>query len=82
MEHQVNERNDGGPAFPQDGGCEQLESPYLVQGMSLRDYFAAKAMQRAMAPNIAGFSSYTPDWPAMARECYEIADAMLKARQS
>jgi len=33
--------NDGGPAFP----CPEDERYYRNDGMSLRDYFAAKAMQ-------------------------------------
>lgn len=46
-------------------------------GMTLRDYFAAKAMQ--------GLFAHTP-WERiykpedMAKESYEIADAMMRAR--
>ena len=37
--------NDGGPAFP-NGLCDSSSGAFhLVDGMSLRDYFAAKAMQ-------------------------------------
>lgn len=64
-------KNTGGPAFP---------TPNLdwdVYGMTLRDYFAAKAMQGMVA-------SGAPD-PAMyehvARKCYMMADALLKARE-
>lgn len=50
-------------------------------GMTLRDYFAAKALNGYLA-------SYAPDdnpfknGPAVARDCYELADAMLAAREA
>lgn len=68
---------DGGPAFPCGSG--DMRDPV---GMSLRDYFAAKAMngmlsgtpdgeQGAIDEHVAGF---------MATEAYILADAMLRAR--
>lgn len=50
-----------------------------LKGMTLRDYFAAKAMQSYMI-NCAGHiaSSFYGD---LARYSYEIADAMLKQRK-
>jgi hypothetical protein len=59
----------GGPAFPCHPG---IENP-LYDGMTLRDYFAAKAME-ALVHN------RTP-WDAAA-EAYAYADAMLKARKA
>jgi len=57
---------DGGAAFP-------LAHSYLIQsGMSLRDYFAGKAMQALAQGNY---------FDATARQAYMIADAMLKARE-
>lgn len=62
-------------AFPQqlvfvgertDGSYESL-----AKGMDLRDYFAAKAMVGQM---------WTEDFDSDAKNCYKIADAMLKAR--
>jgi hypothetical protein len=44
----------------------------IVGEMSLRDYFAAKAMHGVMAR--------TTDQSGIARWSYEMADAMLKAR--
>ena len=44
--------------------------------MTLRDYFAAKAMQGFLTAEYA--STYRPD--GWAKEAYEMADAMLKAR--
>jgi hypothetical protein len=62
----------GGPAFP---------TGTAYQGMTLRDYFAAKAMPGLMARN---WSSYTGTDEELigvwARSSYAVADAMLKAR--
>lgn len=47
-------------------------------GMDLRDYFAAKAMTGGMwMATSDGSNTYDRD----ARECYKIADAMMKARE-
>jgi len=46
------------------------------QGMDLRDYFAAKAMTGGMWIADTQGNTYERD----ARECYKIADAMMKAR--
>ena len=64
--------NDGGPAFPRTGwdGHTQPQS-----GMTLRDYFAATAL-----PQVDLRSHGTPD--DVATECYQLADAMLKAREA
>jgi len=47
-------------------------------GMTLRDYFAAKAMQGVLASLQEGddFNARACEW------CYKIADAMLKARNA
>ena len=58
------------PAFPQ-----QTDLKLSYTGMTLRDYFAAKAMQ--------GFASYigpSMTFDSRAKTAYEWADAMLKAR--
>ena len=49
-----------------------------MSGMTLRDYFAAKAMQGMMADGQA-FRLVAES--TLANTAYEIADAMLKARQ-
>jgi hypothetical protein len=48
-----------------------------LTGMTLRDYFAAKAVQGICA------SGPSEDWTndQLAAEAYELADAMLKARE-
>ena len=52
------------------------------KGMSLRDYFAAKAMQPVVDDFLAsGWSFANEDLSQfVAQQCYEIADAMLEAR--
>ncbi len=72
------------PAFPTayDGNiAPELEVP----GMTLRDYFAAKAMQafarNACALSIAGVEVHPTDHAHVAKVAYELADAMLKARE-
>ena len=62
--------NTGGPAFP---GVDELGDPY--NGMTLRDYFAAKAMQAIMAN-----PHWTPE--GIAEAAYKQADAMMKAREA
>ena len=59
--------NDGGPAFPRDHAHDGHN------GLSLRDYFAAKAMQEL----IAGGST---DRHQIAQAAYLVSDAMIKAR--
>jgi hypothetical protein len=72
--------NDGGPAFPRPIGHnglthhEEHESSDAEDGMSLRDYLAATAMPALLTGDTA-----TP-WATIAKCAYEIADAMLKAR--
>ena len=64
--------NTGGPAFPTATLAQKTEG-----GMTLRDYFAAKAMQGMLAEN-GGGATHNDD---LAKFAYEIADAMLKARE-
>ena len=63
--------NDQEPAFPRDHAADGHN------GMTLRDYFAAKAMQAA-ATNPTGADGFTFD--QRAEWAYQQADAMLKAR--
>jgi hypothetical protein len=65
------------PAFPAPAGVAHITE----QGMTLRDYFAAKAMQAV----ITGYAtqnkvdSYSDYWAGFA---YEMADAMMNAREA
>lgn len=61
----------GGSAFP----CAADVNPDGIQsGMTLRDYFAAKAMHALLV------ADGTTRFDQRAREAYEMADAMLKER--
>ena len=51
-----------------------------VGGASLRDYFAAKAMQGLLAAQVHGFNDQPAKGP-FASMAYEMADAMLAARK-
>ena len=64
----------GGPAFPI---CIDLgQGVEYNKGMTLRDYFAAKAMQGFMTNG-----QFTDrEWSGEAEAAYRVADAMLKAR--
>ena len=69
----------GGPAFPlhaHDWHKEVSDAGYLnhdfTMGMTLRDYFAAKAMQQLMKGEFFGDA---------AMQAYAMADAMLKERE-
>ena len=65
------------PAFPGqwDHGQGQIES---WAGMTIRDYFAAKAMHGIMAALNSGIRP--SDIKMLASDAYLIADAMLKER--
>lgn len=62
---------DGGPAFP----FTDSASPMEHSGMTLRDYFAAKAMQ-----GLASDPSVQETAEEMAALAYALADAMIEAR--
>lgn len=66
----------GGPAFPTDDAQQVGERTWHHEGMTLRDYFAAKAMQAL----IAGESQGEWEDEQAARSAYRMADAMLRAR--
>jgi len=69
-------KDNGGPAFPfaaTDNSNVEMEAP----GMTLRDYFAAKAMQGIWSVQGIDFGTYDNQ----ARVSYEMADAMLRARE-
>jgi len=64
------------PAFPNEG-FNGWGEPF--QGMTLRDYFAAKAIQPINSQAIDYAKAEASD---MARKAYMIADAMMKAREA
>lgn len=81
----------GGPAFPAHNFVvpADLEARHVAklgmsQGMTLRDYFAAKALHASWATWHEGYFDLNKDSDTaiddIARLAYQIADAMLKAR--
>lgn len=67
--------NDGGPAFPTPG----LQDDESFNGMSLRQHYAGKALQGYLA---SMDTSIVFDKDGLARDCFEMADAMLAAQDS
>lgn len=87
----MSEKNTGGPAFPVadpfavECPSTDAEALRLQQGMTLRDYFAAKAMQGMLAdPDTARTvqKARRKMDEAVAELAYAFADAMLKAREA
>lgn len=79
----MSKKNDGGYAFPMEA-TDATAWKDCNQGMTLRDYFAAKAMQSALL-------AAKPENPvermdiyaqSVAEISYEMADAMLRAREA
>lgn len=80
-------KHDGGPAFPTESDVVIGRDGMMIElseygrepgkGMSLRDYFAAKAMQALVGRD---FQSYNVQREDIAVEAYRQADAMLKCR--
>lgn len=70
----MSDTNTGGPAYPSPR-WEGWGSPQ--EGMTLRDYFAANAMQGMMVDGI-----HENDFAWASAQAYKVADAMLKAREA
>lgn len=76
--------NNGGPAFPSDVPTGEIEMAgginrdvyRKVSGMTLRDYFAAKAMQGLLTQDDGSIPN-----EQLAHIAYSIADAMSKERE-
>jgi len=76
----MSKEDNGGPAFPQTQTLDVENQIGFVSGndvgeggMTLRDYFAAKALQACLTQGSWVYKN-------LARESYDIADAMLEAR--
>lgn len=72
--------NTGGPAFPIQGHSTRNGQGFqlvMADGMTLRDYFAAKAVQGLVVDGVGSLmDEELADW------AYRLADAMLKARDA
>lgn len=85
-------KTDGGPAFPFGQISETTGQPvngFYDPGMSLRDYFAAKAIQGLLAMEAnPQFGTVTKPYSEhgrddlMAKCAYALADAMLASREN
>jgi len=62
-------------AFPWCGDLN--DCPTMNLGMTLRDYFAAKAMYADMTDGV-----HENDFAWVSARAYKMADAMLKAREA
>lgn len=76
----------GGPAFPVGEIVQRDERGYLhgptisSAGLTLRDYFAAKAMQGDLSHEAISTTSSDVVMESLANHYYRVADAMLKVR--
>jgi hypothetical protein len=74
-------------AFPTVNWVKQQGQPPNDEGMDLRDYFAAKAMQSYLNNVIQSYThedvivTKTLSLEIIAETAYEIANAMMKARE-
>jgi UDP-N-acetylglucosamine pyrophosphorylase len=67
--------NSSEPAFP--CGSDVTQNQFAPScGLSMRDYFAAKAMQ-AMCEEVSRYDQFLP----ISKNAYKMADAMLEARK-
>ena len=77
----MNKTNTGGPAFPAFEHHPNYGQMLAVGGMTLRDYFAAKAMD-GFNRHMVAYEWGQDVMDVAARNAYALADAMLKARES
>ena len=72
--------NTGGPAFPTDYFYDHdtQHERLPMSGMTLRDYFAAKAMQAFLTRE----EKLSENLMMYAGAAYDVADAMLEAREA
>ena len=68
-------KDNGGPAFPSHGSMGEV----VCDGMTLREYFAAKAMQSLVAMS-DGYTHRQDQIKPMCADAYAWADAMLAER--
>lgn len=74
----MSKQHDGGPAFPhlRRFVTANTYEPISEGGMTLRDFFAAKAMQ-GLAVGVND-----PDYEVIATMAYKMANAMMAARNA
>jgi hypothetical protein len=77
-------KSDGGPAFA--GPCQSETAVDIHEGLSLRDYFAAAALQGMVGKagivyDGQGKLMYAEQARKLVKTAYMVSDAMLKARE-
>lgn len=80
-------KDNSGPAFPYSGIHKGEKENMIVDshGMTLRDYFAAKAMAaivRRWDGHSFGGGPNSPQYKELSEDAYLIAEAMIKAREA
>ncbi|MBN5205364.1 hypothetical protein JY462_11105 [Serratia marcescens] len=70
----------GGQAFPMLGNVGYNSDWQVEDGMTLRDYFAAKAMQGMLSNSVMWDLLNENQVKHVARDAFLVADAMLKVR--
>jgi hypothetical protein len=85
----MDEIKNGGPAFPTKHPAQDPRASgfYTEDGMTLRDYFAAKAMQSFISASQSGTAfgvsaDGLQNCANVAIVSYTMADAMLRAREA
>ena len=83
----MSETKTGGPAFPTESYSIERDVMVREEGMTLRDYFAAKAMQSILRgyDTVTSFEEDEVNDPEgmpslIAKDAYIMADSMMKAR--
>lgn len=86
----ADKKTDGGPAFPVSQEESRGKVAGIYGGMTLRDYFAVKAMHALFSnPTVKSINKKTGEFvvepdkkaPSIAKDAYLIADAMLAERE-
>lgn len=75
----MSEIKDGGPAFPISSPSGTPEYMPMRDGMTLRDYFAAACIPEMIRLSMDQDGGWLTE--NVANGCYNLADAMLKARE-
>lgn len=73
----MSKKETGGPEFPELGNIGYQSEWQLENGMTLRDYFAAKAMTGCLPGSMTAIPQ-----DEYAKWAYKMADAMLEAHKS
>jgi len=76
----MNEKNTGGPAFPEIGNVGHNSDWQNESGMSLRDYFAGQALLEWSGTVDLAAGNEHEQMRTIARICFGFADAMIEVR--